>query len=245
MLEIKPKHWLGQNFLNSEKIAEKFAGYLQEGKNILEIGPGLGIITNRLTKRAKKVTAVEIDKDLEKILKKKFLQNRKVKVKIGDALKEDFSKFDAIVGALPYNLAAQIIEKFMQSKCNVGLFIVQLEFAKRIIAQPGESDYSRLSILCQNGATAELKDIIDRDNFWPEPEVTSAIVKIEKTGQKVKIDDELVRALFQHKNQNIRKALKHSGKKWEKVVEKIPAEMTIKRGRELSLEELQTISELL
>ncbi len=234
MDEIKPDKRLGQHFLGSEATAQKIARHIQ-GEKVLEIGPGLGILTQFLIK--KKLTAIEIDPRLANILKKRFGSA----VKHGDALQEDFSSFDCVCGLLPYNLSAKIIEKFLKSDCKLGVFVVQKEVAERMVAKSGSGNYSRLSILVQNNANCRLIATYNEDEFWPKPRVKSSLVVLEKK-KPLLLNQELVNALFQHKNQKVRKALKHSGRTISysgPLLEKKVRKLTIEQLAELSLQSAQ------
>ncbi len=244
MAEIIPKEKWGQNFLGSEETAEKIALEIKTKKSVLEIGPGLGILTGFLVERCKKLTCVEIDPELAHILQRKFKTTKNIEIKNNDCLQEDFSQFDVVVGLLPYNLSSMIIEKFIRSKCKNAVFVVQREVGQRIVALPGSRDYSRLSILCQNNCKNELVEIYPPEFFWPIPKVHSALIKMERK-KPVDIDQALVNALFQHKNQKVKKALKHSmhllGEKVKKIVEKNPHFME-KRVVELTIAEIAQLS---
>ncbi len=241
-MEIKPKKWLGQHFLGSEEAAEKISD-LVPCKNVLEIGPGLGALTTFLVKKVKKLTVIEIDAQLEQILKKKFRKN--VEIKIGDCLKEDFSRFEVIVGLLPFNISPQVIEKFIQSEAKQGIFVVQKELAQRMVAEPGSTEYSRFSVLVQNNCKCEMLETYPPSFFWPQPKVQSTLVKLEKK-EPLKINQVLVNSLFQHKNQKVKKALKHSrhllGASAEELIKKI-GELGEKKVVQLTLQELSDMSE--
>ncbi len=242
--QIIAKEKWGQNFLGSEETAEKIALEIKAKKNVLEIGPGLGMLTGFLAERCKKLTCVEIDPELAHILRKKFKSTKNVEVKNGDCLNEDFSQFDVVVGLLPYNISSVIIEKFIRSKCKNAVFVVQKEVGERMVGLPGSRNYSRLSILCQNNSKCELIEVYPPEFFWPVPKVHSALVKMERK-KPLAIDQGIVNALFQHKNQKVKKALKHSvhllGEKTQKIITKHPHFME-KRVVELTIEEIAELS---
>lgn len=245
MDEIVPKEKWGQNFLGSEETAEKIAAIVPKGKSVLEIGPGLGALTGFLAQRCKKLTCVEIDPELAHVLRRKFKNDENVEIKDGDCLHEDFSQFDVVVGLLPYNISSLIIEKFIRSTCKKAVFVVQKEVGERMVASPGSRDYSRLSILCQNNCKCELIEVYPPEFFWPVPKVHSALVKMEKK-KPLEIDQALLNALFQHKNQKVKKALKHSvhllGEKTEKIIAKHNNPLMEKRVVELTIGEIAQLS---
>ncbi len=237
-----PKKKWGQHFLGSEETAIDIANQVPSGKNVLEIGPGRGMLTQFLAGKCNSLTAVEIDETLVKILKKKF--GKKILVKHGDCLEEDFSQYDVVTGLLPYNLSSLIIEKFIKSKTPLAVFVVQKEMGERIVAVPHSRDRSRLSVLCQNNAQCKLLEIYPAHIFWPKPKVQSTLVKLERKAP-LPMNNEIVNAIFQHKNQKLRKALKHSSHLLGEKVDKIIGEhrgLMDKRAVELTLAELSALS---
>ncbi len=240
---IAKKKW-GQNFLGSEETAEKIAAEIPTGKNVLEIGPGLGMLTGFLAERCKKLTCVEIDRELIYVLEKKFANAKNVTIRHGDCLDEDFSKYDVVVGLLPYNISSRIIEKFVNSKCKTAVFVVQKEVGERVAGLPGSRNYSRLSVLCQNNCACEFLEVYPPEFFWPIPKVHSGLVKMQRK-KPLEVDQNLLNALFQHKNQKVKKALKHSvhllGEKAEKIAGKNPGLME-KRVVELTIGQIHQLS---
>lgn len=241
MEAITAKKWLGQHFLGNEETAARISELIPKNKTVLEIGPGLGIFTTPLAARCKKLTAIELDPDLVKILKKKFKAFKNVEIVHGDCMNENFSNYDVVCGLLPYNISSQIIEKFCKSEsCKTAIFVIQKELAQRVVASPGTREYSRFSILCQNNANCEVVEFYPPEAFWPAPQVHSGLVKMEKK-KPLLLDQAVVNALFQHKNQKLKKALKHSahllGKKVDAILEK-NRELENKKVVELSLEEI-------
>lgn len=245
MTGIIAKKYLGQHFLGSEEIAGQISKQVSAAGKVLEIGPGLGMLTTFLAKRCSDLTAVEIDAELVKILQKKFKKNKNVAVKQGDCLEEDYPAYATVCGLLPYNISSQIIEKLARSTgCKNGVFVIQRELGQRMVADPGTADYSRFSVLCQNNFNCEIISTYPPEVFWPAPQVHSALVKMARRKPLV-IDQALVNALFQHKNQKVRKALLHSkhllGEKTGKLMEKLGG-LGEKRVVQLTLEELAKIS---
>ena len=200
---------LSQVFLQAPAIARLAAEALPlKGKTVLEIGAGKGILTEELEKRAKRVVALEIDPKLVEILAEKFKRS-KVEVARGDALKASFNGFDAIVGNLPYHLSSAILFRFLDSDAPAAVFMLQKEFAERLLAEPGTHDYSRLAVMTQAVADVEIIGYAPAECFDPIPRVDSALVKLKRS-EKFKLSAPLVAALFQHKNQTVRNALLHS-----------------------------------
>ncbi len=236
MEEIKAKKHLGQNFLGNETIAKKISELVPKNFKTLEIGPGLGMLTQFLVEKVD-LTAFEIDENLVKILKKRF---KLAKIVCGDALKTNYDDFDTVCGLLPYNVSSQIIEKFVKSKCKKAIFVIQKELAERTVASPGTHNYSRFSILVQNNCNCKVIEIYGENEFWPAPKVKSALIVMEKK-KPLQIDQKLVNALFQHKNQKVKKALKHSSHLLENI-DKYHGSLLEKKVVQLTIEEIATLS---
>lgn len=207
----------GQNFLTNIEIAEREIRYANISKNdiVLEIGPGKGILTNILSKKAKKVIAIEIDKRLIKELKEKDYKN--VDIIYGDVLKIDFSritKFNKIVSNLPYQISSPVTFKILEYSFDTAVLIYQKEFAERMIAEPGSKDYSRLTINVYYKAKCEYLETISKNFFKPTPKVDSALIRIKpRKTPPFKINDEelffsLVNLLFSQRRKKIKTILK-------------------------------------
>src|SRR3989344_3385514 len=142
----KPKKSLGQNFLKSEKIAEEIvsAGEVGPDDIVLEVGPGKGILTEKLLEKAKKVIAVEKDEELAEFLKDKFKNNPKLEIIRGDILKfSPMSRRDLDIGRykiianIPYYITSHLLRTFLESDCQPSLMVlmVQKEVAERIVGK--------------------------------------------------------------------------------------------------------------
>jgi len=227
---IRPIKHLGQNFLIDESVLEKIisAAEIRASDTILEIGPGLGILTFELAKKAGKVVAIEKDGALAKILaeeiKKRNIQN--IEIINGDALKIENSipagrqtklKIEnyKIVANIPYYLTSPLIRKFLETENKPQLMVLMLqkEVGQRICAKPG--DMSILSIMVQFYAIPEIIDYVSKEAFYPKPKVDSSIVKITpKTNPEIDVEKffTLVKAGFSAKRKflinNLSKVLK-------------------------------------
>lgn len=204
---------LGQNFLIVPDIIERNVerAELSERDRVLEIGPGLGVLTDALAGRAEKVYAIEKDSRLVNILRREYNWPN-VEIIEGDALKVPFPEFNKIVSNLPYQISSPITFRFLKYDFDRAVLIYQLEFAQRIVAKPGDRNYSRLSLMVQSKARAELVERIGRGAFWPKPKVDSAVVVLEPkpSSERIELDENLVRALFQHRRSTVLSALKKS-----------------------------------
>lgn len=211
------KRYIGQNFLIDKNIAEREVNYANITKDdvVLEIGPGYGIITKLLAKKAKKVIAIELDKDLVKNLKNLLPDN--VDLIHDDALKVDFDslpKFNKIVSNLPFQISSHITFKFLDYDFGLAILIYQKEFADRMVASPGSKEYSRLSVGVSYKGICELLETIPKTCFKPQPKVDSCMVRLipRKTPPFLVIDEkfffEVTRNLFNHRRKKIKSALK-------------------------------------
>ena len=178
---------LGQNFLKNKEIAKKIvkAANLSAQDVVLEIGSGKGILTEELAKYAGKVVAIEIDKDLIKLLRNKLHNNKNVefinedilRVNLKNLLGYKISKYK-VVANLPYYITSPVIRMFLESDFppEEMILMVQKEVAERITAEPPQM--SILSVSVQYYAKPELLFYVDKSNFSPAPEVDSAVLRI-------------------------------------------------------------------
>ncbi|WP_048148082.1 16S rRNA (adenine(1518)-N(6)/adenine(1519)-N(6))-dimethyltransferase RsmA [Palaeococcus ferrophilus] len=210
---LRPEHSLGQNFLIVDDIVKRNVerAELKETDTVLEIGPGLGVLTDELSKHAGKVYAVEKDARIVEILKKEYSWSN-VELILGDALEVPFPEFNKVVSNLPYQISSPITFRLLRHGFERAVLIYQLEFAQRMVARPGDRNYSRLSLAVRAKANAELVERIGNGAFYPRPKVDSAVVILEPKPKKeqVQLDENLVKALFQHRRQKVAKALKNS-----------------------------------
>ncbi len=179
----------GQNFLVNENIAERIVESANtEGKNILEIGPGKGILTKYLMQHAKKVLAVELDKNLRRLLNSRLRGNDNIKVIEGDILKinlprlieeNNFQPYK-VVANLPYYITSKIIRLLLETKYPPSemILMVQREVGERIAALDGKE--SILSMSVKIYSEPEILFHVPRENFDPVPEVDSAVIKIAR-----------------------------------------------------------------
>jgi 16S rRNA (adenine1518-N6/adenine1519-N6)-dimethyltransferase len=184
LFKISPARSKGQNFLVSSKIYDDIvkAANILSSDEILEVGPGLGFLTVRLARVAKRVVAVELDDSLATYLQTglEAAGQETVKVINQDILKfnpsEEFSGPYKIVANLPYNISSIFLRSYLSAphKPQTIVLMLQKEVAQRIVAQPG--DMSLLAVSVQHYAEASIIQSVSATNFWPVPEVESAIV---------------------------------------------------------------------
>lgn len=219
MKQLKPKKYLGQHFLKDSNISKKIAESLISKKlnSIIEIGPGMGILTQHLINSSTETFFVEIDKDSIVYLNKVFPEIRNLVIN-EDFLKIDLAQFKApigLIGNFPYNISSQILFKLIENrkKINelVGMF--QLEVAKRICAPPGSKTYGILSVLVQAFYSAEFLFSLSPDQFNPPPKVNSGVIRLTKKsnidiGCDEKLFFKIVKTSFQQRRKTLRNSLK-------------------------------------
>ena len=204
----------GQNFLIAPWVPQSIAedAGVDETAGVLEIGPGIGPLTQQLALRAKKVCAVELDERLKPILDMTVGEFSNLEILWGDVLKQDVAalvkeKFPGLrpmaCANLPYYITSPILTALLEAECFDSVTVmVQKEVAVRIAAAPGTADYSAFTVFCQYYAEPELLFDVPAHCFLPQPKVTSAVIqlKVRKERNWDILDEEvffrLVRASF-------------------------------------------------
>jgi len=181
----------GQNFLIAPWVPESIAEQagVDEAAGVLEIGPGIGPLTQQLCLRAKKVCAVEVDNRLEPILKQTVGEFDNLEILWGDVLKQDVPKLVAekfgglrpmACANLPYYITSPILSALLEADCFDSVTVmVQKEVAQRIAAAPGSADYSAFTVFCQYYAEPELLFDVPPHCFMPQPKVMSAVITLK------------------------------------------------------------------
>ena len=193
----------GQNFLIARWVPESIAveSGVEKDVGVLEIGPGIGPLTQQLCLRAGKVCAVEVDNRLEPILKQtvgefdnlQILWNDVLKLDIPALVREQFPGLRPMACAnLPYYLTSPILSALLEAECFEAVTVmVQKEVAQRIAAKPGSADYSAFTVFCQYYAEPELLFDVPAHCFLPQPKVTSAVITLRVRQEKPwEIDDQ-------------------------------------------------------
>ena len=185
----------GQNFLIASWVPEEIAerSGVNETVGVLEIGPGIGPLTQQLALRARKVCAVELDSRLEPILQETVGEFENLNILWGDILKQDipalvkeqFGDLRPMACAnLPYYITSPILSALLEAKCFEAVTVmVQKEVAQRIAARPGTADYSAFTVFCQFYAQPELLFDVPAHCFMPQPKVTSAVITLRPYDQ--------------------------------------------------------------
>ncbi|WP_397363825.1 16S rRNA (adenine(1518)-N(6)/adenine(1519)-N(6))-dimethyltransferase RsmA [Olleya sp. R77988] len=219
--QVKAKKFLGQHFLEDESIAEAIADSLKlEGyKNVLEIGPGMGVLTKYLLK--KPITTYVIEIDTESV---EYLQNNYLNLS-SRIIEKDFLKYDlsqtfkeesfAIIGNFPYNISTQIVFKTLELRDQIPEFsgMFQKEVAQRICSKEGSKVYGILSVLTQAFYDAEYLFTVPPTVFNPPPRVESGVLRLtRKADYSLPCDEKLffkvVKAAFQQRRKTMRNSLK-------------------------------------
>ena len=193
-----PRKRFGQNFLTDRSVLDDITQLISPHADdvMVEIGPGLGAMTNLLLKSLKQLHVVEIDRDLVTRLQKSFLTNKLI-IHQGDALEFDFAKIPLstgrklrIVGNLPYNISTPLLFHLTQfvPLLEDQHFMLQKEVVERMVAEPGSKTYGRLSVMLQWRYDMHLMMIVPPTAFSPPPKVESAIVRMVPVAQQLLCD---------------------------------------------------------
>lgn len=260
------KKSLGQNFLIDGNILSRIvdAAGLTKAKGALEIGPGIGALTQRLANEAGKVTAVEIDNRLIPILSEILQDEEHVSVVHGDVLKidlkqlfeEQFSGCEkvSVVANLPYYVTTPILMKLLEEKLPLENIVVmiQKEVAQRMAAKPGGKEYGSLSVAVQYYCTTEIVCTVPHTVFIPQPNVDSAVIKLTLRDQPaVQVEDEdfffrVVQSAFtQRRKTLINNLMTLTGKERRAELTDLLQSIAIdpiRRGETLSLDEYAKLS---
>lgn len=217
-MSVRAKKHLGQHFLKDENIARQIVEALswKNYDEVLEIGPGMGVLTQFLIKEEKPISVVEIDTESVEYLAKHYPE---LKIYSEDFLKMDIPKnFGdrslSIMGNFPYNISSQIVFKIIENRIQVpemvGMF--QKEVAERICSKEGSKVYGIISVLTQAFYKAEYLFTVSENVFNPPPKVKSGVIRLTRYREKLDVDDKLfftvVKTAFNQRRKTLRNALK-------------------------------------
>ena len=199
--ELQAKKRFGQNFLIDSNIVKKIVDTSNVNENtiVIEIGPGIGAMTELLAEKAKKVICFEIDKDMVEIIANEVIGKgiKNVEVKEIDFLKVDLKDYDLtsdriiVVSNLPYYITTPIIFKLLGEDIVTEIYVmVQDEVARRLVGMPGTKDYGSLSVMINFLAEAKFEFKVGRNCFLPAPNVDSAIVSIKRKKNDYRLKNE-------------------------------------------------------
>lgn len=260
---------LGQNFLVDGNIVDKIIDMSQVGKDdyVIEIGPGIGTLTQRLCERAKKVVAVEIDNKLIPILQENLreyenfslIHNDVLKVDINNLIEKEFEgKKAKIVANLPYYITTPIIMGLLEKRSNIESItvMIQKEVAERLNAKPGTKDYGALTLAIQYYSIPKAGFIVSPKCFMPQPNVDSLVTRLDiLEKQIVDVKDEkllfkVIKAAFSQRRKTLINTLINSGlfnvckDNCKEILLSLSLNENI-RGEALTLEQFAKLSEKL
>jgi 16S rRNA (adenine1518-N6/adenine1519-N6)-dimethyltransferase len=243
---VRPKKALGQHFLTDETIAKKIVDSLQIiSGNLLEIGPGKGVLSKYLIKN-KSLNTFYIEMDTESV---QYLNDLYPDIK-ENIIENDFLKFPlqnffgeepfSIIGNFPYNISSQIFFKILEYKSQVieVVGMIQKEVAERIVASPGSKTYGILSVLLQAYYSIDYLFSVKEGVFFPPPKVKSAVIRlkrnnIEELACNEKLFVQLVKAGFNQRRKTLRNALKTFQMELNDEI----VELLTKRAEQLSVQD--------
>ena len=219
---VVPRRELGQHFLADENIVGVAARMAEVGAEdvVLEVGPGLGVLTATLVERAAYVHAVEIDRGLEPTLRERFEASERLNLVIADALRYPLADLapapTKLVSNLPYNIATPLIAESLHGLPSVELWcvMVQREVADRLFARPATKDYGAVSVLVQLTAQRTGFHPVSRTVFRPVPNVDSALVAFRRTrswGAEAGPLPRVVQGAFAHRRKTAANSLELAG----------------------------------
>ncbi len=265
------KKSLGQNFLIDPNILRNIVSHanLTEESGAIEVGPGIGALTEHLARAAKKVVSFEIDQRLLPVLEDTLSPYDNVKIVHSDILKADVVKVIEeempgindimVVANLPYYVTTPILMKLLNDRLPIRGFVVmmQKEVADRITAKPGTKEYGSLSIAIQYYCTAEVAMIVPKTVFMPQPNVDSAVIRLikhDKPPVTVISEDflfEVTRTSFAQRRKtilnNLQAGLQDGKKKKEMIIAALEASgiEPTRRGETLTIEEFGRLADAL
>ena len=245
---VSPVKSLGQNFLHDRNLAKWVVDHAKISREdfIVEIGPGLGALTELALAKGARLLAIEKDKRLVKFLREKF-QGDPLEIAHGDALEFDtrilFTRSKVkLLANLPYYISSQLLIKFLEypSPISLWLLMLQKELARRLGAAPATSDYGALTLLVQLHYRVEYLRTVPASVFLPKPEVDSALVRIvprdprELPACNYRVFEELVRRGFSQRRKQLGKLIRENTSDWQNAAAELGLNPKA-RAEELSL----------
>ena len=257
--DIKMSKKLGQNFLIKRGIVDEIvkAADLQEGEPVLEIGPGIGTLTQGLAQSGANVTAIELDTRLLEVLDTTLAQYSNVTIVHGDVLKLDVPSIMnnepfKVVANLPYYITTPIIMSLLESRLPIERLVVmvQKEVALRMVAKPGAKDYGALSVAVQYYTKPDIVLDVPPKSFLPAPAVTSSVIRcVLRDKPPVDVVDEklffrVVKAGFAQRRKTFANTMKTTGLSKDRI-EELLAKANIdgqRRGETFTLQEFADVA---
>jgi 16S rRNA (adenine1518-N6/adenine1519-N6)-dimethyltransferase len=259
--KVQPRKKLGQSFLNSHSIAREIVrlAKVSSRDSVLEIGGGLGMLTRWIAAEAGAAHVVEVDPRLVSALRDVTEGMNNVHIIEGDALKVDFPDVNKVIANLPYSISSEVTFRLLRElEFECAVLMYQKEFASRLVAEPGTSEYSRLTVNVRYQAQVELLMDVSADMFYPVPAVDSTVVRIIPRKEGLFAKDEsifhwMIGGIYPYPNKNIRKALRFwfrnlgfDSKLFQEVLKRAETYLEgTEKLRSLDLEKLILLSDVL
>ncbi len=257
---------MGQNFITDPSVLAHIAARATDGaEGVIEIGPGFGSLTAALASRAEKVTAIELDRRLEPVLKETLAGFGNIDIIWQDCLKVDFNELlntrftgmnVSVAANLPYYITTPILMNLIENRYPFKRIIVmvQKEVAQRLCASPGGKDYGVVTLTALYYTRPEILEIVPASSFIPAPKVDSAVISLELRDEPaVKPKDErlffaLIKAAFSQRRKTLLNCLANSGKFGTKediegAISSIGKDPRL-RGETLSIEEFASLADV-
>lgn len=266
--KIQANKSLGQNFLIDDCVIEKIieSSNIEKEDLIIEIGPGLGVLTERLLKKSNNVVVIELDKKMIEILQNRFCLNRNLEIINNDVLKVDLEKLIKnkkeqtninkvkIVANLPYYISTPIIMKLLENRLEISeiIVMVQKEVAQRLGAETGTREAGAITYAVEYYAQATPIIDVPKESFIPSPKVESQVIKLEvRQNPKIEVEDEkllfnIIQKSFMQRRKTLSNALINnrildSKEEVEKMFKTLEITSNV-RGENLTLEEFGKIA---
>ncbi len=259
------KKSLGQNFIIDESVCPKMAEEsCDENTGVLEIGPGVGVLTAELAKRAKRVVAIELDERLKPILNKTLAEFSNVEVVFGDVMKLDLKSLIAekfsdckdvcVCANLPYYITSPIIMMLLESKLDIKSItaMVQREAAQRLCAKVGSREAGAVTVAVDYYSSANILFDVPKESFMPSPKVNSAVIKLDiRNEPPIKVKDEkmffkVVKACFAQRRKTLLNTVSNTlnidKSTLRKYLEEIGLEQSV-RGEQLTITQIALLSD--
>lgn len=248
--DIRPTKTLGQNFLISDNVLNRIVekADLKKDETILEVGPGLGVLTQKLLPQVKNLIVVEKDRKLVEVLQDRFTDVKNLKIIHQDILDFDPAEFRLkkyrIIANLPYQISSKFLTRFLEigNKPSEMILMLQKEVAQKICAKSGEM--SLLSVALQFYAEPEILFQVNKTKFFPAPKVDSAVIRLKIKSLDSRIDPQkffkLVRTGFLNKRQKLKNNLKNLFPETEKALKSLKFNSNV-RAQELDLADWQKL----
>jgi 16S rRNA (adenine1518-N6/adenine1519-N6)-dimethyltransferase len=254
--KVRPKKFLGQHFLNDQHVAKKIVDSLQTGEgrpvSVLEIGPGMGVLTKFLVeKKDIRLVLVEIDRESVAYLKKNFAFDGDQIVE-GDFLEIDPRQFFtgpfSIIGNFPYNISSQIFFKVLDHRDQVKQIVcmLQKEVADRLASKHGNKTYGILSVLLQAYYDIQYLFKVNPGVFNPPPKVMSAVIRLVRNSRvHLQCDEKLFVQVVKQGFNNRRKTLRNALKNLNLAAEVSSLPLLDKRAEQLAVDEFELLTRLI